>query len=153
MDAVRRDDDEDRLPENHIYLSLPGVNKPIVIFFPADKITAIIIIAIVCATFVLSIYLVFVKGDQQNVAGLFGHKPAVATAPARTTQPAALCPCESPDEPALPPPLPPRPVEEEEAPTKSTGTTAMRAKQRPAVQRERIRPSRSPALPALKVGD
>ena len=151
MDAGRRDDDEYRLPENHIYLSLPGVNKPIVIFFPADKITAIIIIAIVCATFVLSIYLVFVKGDQQNVAGLFGHKPAVATVPARATQPAALCPCESRDEPASPPPLPPRPVEEEdEAPTKSTGTTAMRAKQRPAVQRERSRPSRSPAL---KVGD
>jgi hypothetical protein len=146
MDAVRRDDEEYRLPENHIYLSLPGVNKPIVIFFPADKITAIIIIAIVCATFVLSIYLVFVKGDQQNVAGLFGHKPAVATATARTTQPAALCPCED-REAATPPELA---EEADEALTKSVNTVEMTAKRPPTIQRERSRPSRSPAL---KVGD
>jgi hypothetical protein len=96
MDELRREDDERQLPENHIYLTLPGVNKPVVIFFPADKYTTLVIIAMLCATLVLGTYLIFVKGDQENVAGVFGNKPAVATA--RATAPAALCPCERPTE-------------------------------------------------------
>jgi hypothetical protein len=94
MAGKRREDDERHLPENHIYLTLPGVNKPVVIFFPADKYTCLVIIAMLCATLVLGVWLIFVKGDQENVAGVFGNKPPVATA--RAIAPAALCPCERP---------------------------------------------------------
>jgi hypothetical protein len=139
MADERREDEEFQPLAGHIHLVLPGVNKPVVLSFPADKITVVIIIFLLCATGCVAAWLIFVKGKRENVAGVFGNKP-----PAMTECP----PCEraQPERRVTPT------VEPEPPPRAKVGASRPQPEKRPrpSIQRERRRPSRSPPVKLTK---